>query len=150
MKCLSVSQPFADLIVSGKKRIELRNWNTRFRGEFLVHAPLKIRRDDARRLRIDGGFVTGAVIGKAEIFGVKKYETEAQLRRDRSLHFAAKCIRGRYGFMLKNAKTLRIPVPCKGQLGFFEVKIPKEGFSEDHIRADIMDEEYRYRWVNRH
>ncbi|MEK6867048.1 MAG: ASCH domain-containing protein, partial [Thermoproteota archaeon] len=27
MKCLSVSQPFADLIISGKKTIELRNWN---------------------------------------------------------------------------------------------------------------------------
>ncbi|MDH3854192.1 MAG: ASCH domain-containing protein, partial [Nitrosopumilus sp.] len=27
MKCLSISQPFADLVISGKKNIELRNWN---------------------------------------------------------------------------------------------------------------------------
>ncbi|MFB5646865.1 MAG: ASCH domain-containing protein, partial [Candidatus Nitrosomaritimum yanchengensis] len=46
MKCLSVSQPFADLIISGNKTIELRNWNTAFRGEFLIHAPLKIRIED--------------------------------------------------------------------------------------------------------
>jgi len=38
MKALSLKQPFAELIVSGKKTIELRNWNTKFRGKFLVHA----------------------------------------------------------------------------------------------------------------
>ena len=43
MKCLSVSQPFADLIILGKKTIELRKWNTNFRGELLIHSPLKIR-----------------------------------------------------------------------------------------------------------
>ena len=38
MKALSLKQPFAELIVSGKKNIELRKWNTKFRGEFLIHA----------------------------------------------------------------------------------------------------------------
>ena len=38
MKCLSLKQPFAELVVSGRKTIELRMWNTRYRGEFLVHA----------------------------------------------------------------------------------------------------------------
>ena len=52
MKCLSISQPFADLVVSGKKTIELRNWNTNFRGEFLIHAPIKIRKEDSKRLKI--------------------------------------------------------------------------------------------------
>ena len=27
--------------------------------------------------------------------------------------------------MLKNAKIFRIPIPWKGQLGFFEVNLPK-------------------------
>ena len=47
MKCLSVSQPFAELIILGKKTIELRKWNTNYRGELLIHAPLKIRKEDA-------------------------------------------------------------------------------------------------------
>jgi hypothetical protein len=72
LKCLSVSQPFADLIISGKKTIELRNWNTKFRGEFLIHSPLKIRRDDSKRLKINKKFVTGAIIGKAQLYDVKK------------------------------------------------------------------------------
>ena len=53
MKCLSVSQPYADLIVKGKKTIELRKWNTKFRGEFLIHAPLKIRKNACNSLKIN-------------------------------------------------------------------------------------------------
>ncbi len=74
MKCLSVSQPFADLIIHGKKIIELRRWNTSFRGEFLIHSPLKISPDDCKRLGINPkNLVKGAIIGKAEIYDVKKY-----------------------------------------------------------------------------
>jgi len=150
LKCLSVSQPFADLIVSGKKRSELRSWNTRIRGEFLVHAPLKVRREDARRRRVDKSFVPGAVVGKAEIFGVKTYRTWTEMRGDYRSHLAPKTFRARYGFMLKNAKMLRVPIPCRGRLGFFEAELPRKKFSEDFIRADIIDEEYRHQWVNRH
>jgi len=53
MKCLSVSQPYADLIVKGKKTIELRTWNTKFRGEFLVHAPLKIKKNVCIKMDMD-------------------------------------------------------------------------------------------------
>lgn len=38
MKVLSLKQPFAELVVSGKKTVELRKWNTKFRWEFLIHA----------------------------------------------------------------------------------------------------------------
>ena len=46
MKCLSICQPFAELIIQNKKTIELRTWNTKIRGEFLVHAPIKIRKEE--------------------------------------------------------------------------------------------------------
>ena len=64
MKCLSICQPFADLIIQGKKTIELRKWNTKFRGEFLVHAPQKIRFDDCKRLNIKSNMIKGAIICK--------------------------------------------------------------------------------------
>ncbi len=38
MKTLSIKQPFAELVVSGRKSIEIRSWATNYRGEFLVHA----------------------------------------------------------------------------------------------------------------
>ena len=42
MKCLSLKQPSADLLALGDKTIELRKWNTKFRGIFLVHASKNI------------------------------------------------------------------------------------------------------------
>lgn len=38
MKTLTVKQPWAELIVSGKKDIENRTWRTSYRGRILIHA----------------------------------------------------------------------------------------------------------------
>ncbi len=149
LKCLSVSQPFADLIFSGKKIIELRKWNTSFRGEFLIHAPIKIKIEDCKRLKINKKLVTGAIIGKAELYEVKKYNSIKEIKADQKFHLASKNFHDRtYGFMLKNAKSFRIPISCKGQLRFFEIDVPKTKNKE--IVTDIIDEEYRYQWIGHH
>lgn len=151
MKCLSVSQPFADLIISGKKIIELRNWNTNFRGEFLIHAPIKIKVDDCKRLKIIKKLVTGVIIGKVEIYDVKKYNSSQEVKMDQKFHFASKNFQDRtFGFKIKNAKALRVPIPWKGQLGFFDVEIPKVNIRNQDIVTDIIDEEYRYHWIGYH
>ena len=151
MKCLSVSQPFANLIVQGKKTIELRRWNTNFRGEFLIHAPQKISKKDCKRLKINEKLITGAIIGKAQIYDVKKYNSISELRIDSKKHLASKSYQNnRYGFLLKNAKQFRIPIPCKGKLGFFDVKLEKPKIKTSDIVADIIDEEYRYQWIGHH
>ncbi|MHC5082413.1 MAG: ASCH domain-containing protein [Planctomycetota bacterium] len=36
MKALSVKQPFADWIASGRKTIEVRSWSTQHRGDLLI------------------------------------------------------------------------------------------------------------------
>ena len=151
MKCLSVSQPFADLIILGKKTIELRKWNTNFRGEFLIHSPQKIRKADCNRLGFSQLLVTGSIIGKAEIYDVKKYKSKTEVKNDSKLHFASSDYYNRkYGFLLKNAKALRVPIPYKGKLGFFEVDLPKKIVSKNEIQTDIIDEEFRYQWINHH
>jgi hypothetical protein len=38
MKAISVKNPWAYLICSGKKDIENRSWQTRYRGRLLIHA----------------------------------------------------------------------------------------------------------------
>jgi hypothetical protein len=151
LKCLSVSQPFADLIISGKKIIELRKWNTNFRGEFLIHAPIKIRIEDCKRLKINKKLVTGAIIGKAELYEVKKYNSVKEIKADQKFHLASKSFHDRtYGFMLKNVKSFRIPISCKGKLGLFEIDIPKTKIKDNKLVADIIDEEYRYQWIGHH
>ena len=151
MKCLSVSQPFADLIISGKKTIELRNWNTNFRGEFFIHAPIKIRVEDCKRLKITKKLVTGVIIGKAELYDVKKYNSSKEVKMDQKFHLASKNFQDKtFGFKIKNAKSLRIPIPWKGQLGFFDVEISKARIKNKDIVTDIIDEEYRYQWIGHH
>ena len=150
MKCLSVSQPFADLIISGKKIIELRDWNTNFRGEFLIHAPIKIRVDDCKRLKITKKLVTGAIIGKAVLYDVKKYNSLTEIKKDQKFHFASNFKDKTFGFKIKNAKALRIPIPWKGQLGLFDVEFSKTKIKNKDIVTDIIDEEYRYQWIGHH
>lgn len=41
MKCLSLWQPWATLLVTGHKRVETRGWPIRHRGPLLVHAAKK-------------------------------------------------------------------------------------------------------------
>ena len=151
MKCLSVSQPFAQLIITGKKTIELRKWNTNFRGEFLIHAPLKIRNADCKRLKIDEKLVTGAIIGKADLYDVKKYNAIKEIKADQKFHFASKNFQdSTYGFLLRKPKQFRIPIPWKGQLGFFDVELPKNKIKNKDLVSEIMDEEFRYQWIGHH
>jgi hypothetical protein len=39
MKVISIRQPWAELIVRGKKDIENRTWNTCYRGPLAIHPP---------------------------------------------------------------------------------------------------------------
>jgi len=120
MKALSIKQPFAELILQGKKKIELRKWNTKFRGEFLVHASRNPDKDAMKKF----GFrelPLGAIVGKAKLIDVKKYFNEEEHRKDENLHLASS-IWGSYGFILENIKRVE-PINYKGQLGFFEVKL---------------------------
>ena len=149
MKCLSVCQPFAELIVQGKKTIELRKWNTKFRGEFLVHAPQKIRLEDCKRLKIKPEMIVGAIIGKVELIGVKEYENATQIKKDSKKHLASNGeSNNKYGFILQNPKQLRIPIPCTGQLNFFEFRPELTKINE--IRTELFEEEHRYMWINHH
>ncbi len=149
MKCLSVCQPFAELIIQGKKTIELRKWNTKFRGEFLVHAAKNILIEDCKRMKISSSITTGAIIGKVKLTDVKKYESDKELKNDKKKHYSSSDItKNKYGFILENPKKLRVPIPYSGKLNFFEFH-PDE-MKNDDVKIDLFEEEYRYMWINRH
>ena len=117
MKALSLKQPFAELILQEKKKIELRKWNTKFRGEFLIHAS-KI--PDKKAMK-EFGFdilTCGYIVGKAKLINVKKYKTKKEHDKDKNLHLASNSW-GNYGFILKDVKRIN-KIPCKGQLNFWE------------------------------
>ena len=150
MKCLSVCQPFAELIVQGKKTIELRKWNTKFRGEFLVHAAKNILEEDCKRMKISPKTVTtGAIIGKVNLVDVKKYESDKELNKDKKKHHSvSNNTKNKYGFILENPKKLRVPIEYMGKLNFFEFH-PDE-IKNNEVKLDLFEEEHRYMWINRH
>jgi hypothetical protein len=114
MKCLSLKQPYAELLVSGKKTIELRNWNTSFRGKFLIHASKNVDKERSESLGIDHNVLTyGAIIGSAILYDVKQYKNKSELEMDRTKHFADIKKFGfcRYGFIIKNSHRLRMSIP---------------------------------------
>lgn len=117
MKVLSLKQPFAELILQGKKTIELRKWNTNFRGEFLIHAS---KNPDMQAMRKFGfkELPFGFILGKAELVGVKEYQNSEDFKQDQNKHLASEEW-GNYGFILKNAQRTK-PIQAKGALGFWE------------------------------
>src|SRR5207245_11494360 len=146
MKCLSVSQPYADLVINGKKTIELRTWNTKFRGEFLVHAPLKVKIEACRRLSMDKTKLrTGVIIGKVELYDVKMYHSLGELKSDYKSHLASEgFFHHRYSFLLRNQQELRDSIQYKEGLGFFEIKIQSQ-ITDNDIMYDLVNDEHSYK-----
>lgn len=125
MKCLSLRQPYAQLIVSGRKTIELRSWNTKFRGQFIVHASKKIDKESCQRNRMNPSTLdTGVILGKATLYSVIYYADARSLANDKAKHFAgSSVVAPKYGFLIKNATKFKRPIPINGKLGFFEVDV---------------------------
>ena len=125
MKCLSLKQPFADLLALGEKTIELRKWNTKFREEFLIHASKNIDVDACERLDIEIEKLSiGAIVGSAFLYDVKVYSNQEDFNRDKQKHFSiiSKYFDGyKHGFLIRNAKMFKKPIAYSGKLRFFEV-----------------------------
>lgn len=128
MKALSLIQPWAELILRGKKTIETRVWNTKLRGPFLIHASGNIDLEGCKEQGIDPALLPrGAIIGKAELVDVIKYKDDEDFLKDSGKHLVTKQTlertgwksRKKYGFVLKNVQRTE-PRKCKGSLGFWD------------------------------
>lgn len=128
MKCLSIRQPFAELIISGRKSIELRPWNTNFRGQFLVHASGNVDYESCTFFKTDPNTLARrAVVGKAILYGVKEYANQKEFLEDLEKHLAtAKYATSRYGFLIKDPVRFKKPIYVPGRLGFFDVALDAE------------------------
>jgi ASCH domain len=88
---LSLKQPWAALLVHGRKAVEVRAWPTARRGRILIHAA---RVSDPRaeawdlvpeELRETARLV-GGLVGAAELTGCRAYRSVAEFTADRHLH----------------------------------------------------------------
>jgi hypothetical protein len=129
LKTLSIRQPWAQLIVTGKKDIENRSRRTHYRGRILVHAPKKI--DDrgipscltANQMSqisdlhgwVNDGFLCRAIIGSVEIVDCVQN------------HPSVWAEPGAWNWVLANPVLFDNPIiDVPGALSFWEYDLPKE------------------------
>ena len=117
MKVLSLKQPFAELILQGKKTIELRKWNTKFRGEFLIHASKHPNINAMKKFGFNE-LPCGFILGKTELIDIKHYTNDKEFQVDKNKHLADSEW-GEYGFILKNTERFEKPILALGKLGFW-------------------------------
>lgn len=108
MRVLSVRQPWASLIASGRKTIELRSWGTKYRGPVLILAGSAIWRGTEHPIGPLG--VSLCIVDLLDVRGVTSADADAA------------CIVPPEGFafawLLGNARAVR-QMPVKGKLGLY-------------------------------
>jgi hypothetical protein len=135
MKALSITRPWAELILRGKN-VENRTWTTKFRGQFLVHAAkswsgveayavaetagLALQRDFLDGTPSGGDQSTG-IVGIAELVDVCSVEMAEGHITDGS--WPCWCgpwaMSAQHHWKLANVRRLPRPVPCRGALGLW-------------------------------
>jgi hypothetical protein len=125
IKALSIKQPYPHHIFHDGKDVENRDWPTRGRGWFVVHAGVSKSELDMKD-PIDAAYPRGGVVGMARI-------VDCVDNMDSSWFY------GKYGFVLKDAFPIPL-VPCKGALGFFALPDDARAQVANAVRACITQE----------
>jgi hypothetical protein len=117
---LSVRQPWAELIVSGRKSVEVRSWITEYRGKLWVHAgkksdPLLEKAFDLHDL-FRGGFIGSVILSATVPLDSERWELWRQRHLD-----SADYLRGQFGWILESPIRFREPISAPGSLGLFEL-----------------------------
>ncbi len=112
VRAISLKQPWANLIASGKKTIETRTWNTNYRGPVLIVAS-KAKVKDARGRVIEP---MGCAVAMARITDCRPMK-----KSDRRAACLA-LVSGKKAWILKNIKRVP-PVPIHGRLGIYRVRV---------------------------
>jgi hypothetical protein len=147
-KALSVRQPFASLLVGRpgvhrRKRVETRSWSTAHRGWLLIHAAAQpdgealtdpMVAQVVRESACDVS-VRGALVGAVYVVDCAPCELWAGCDPDMELlspdeQLVGDWGKGRCGWLTVGAVRFVEPIPCRGQLGLFEVQVPRDAVIE--------------------
>lgn len=133
---LSVQQPYAEAILAGRKRIEVRTWRTVYRGVLYIHAgrtwygtrdlgaerAYREAAAIARRIGLSepvDSYPRGALIGRMRVIGCFEFDPE-QWEATRELHWCDFAFRpGLIGWRVEAPERLARPIPLRGSLGLF-------------------------------
>lgn len=136
MQAISLTQPWAQLVVLGAKRAETRSWPTTYRGEIAIHASkgfpgyaktlckkLAFKRALDKYNYTSSTLPLGTIVGIVEITGCYRTEEAGSMGiydhspEDQFGDFSP----GRYFWTLANPRMFATPKSCKGALKIWTV-----------------------------
>jgi len=125
MKALSLTQPYAEIIRVGIKKIETRSWKTNYRGRIYIHAtsgkPVKdpALMDLVKEKDLD----YGKIICSANLVDCVEMTPEfiEEVKKNHDEYVAGIYEVGRYGWILEDVQPVE-PFEIKGHLGLWEAK----------------------------
>ena len=122
MKCLSIQQPWAGLIVAGVKKIECRSWHTPHRGKILIHAGRRINRIHPTSLDVNISVCESLVAARGVVIGEANLVDCRPAKPDDYHDALCEIKEGMFAWVLDSAHSIP-PFELKGKLGLFEVNI---------------------------
>ena len=124
MKVLTIKQPWATLIIQGDKRFEFRSWQTKYRGNLLIHAGKGIDKEAMKRLEkyLPKELPFGKILGKVLLVDCIKMSPEfkEKLLRENSDIYTNSSFQENYGWQLENVEVFDEPIEAKGHLSLWE------------------------------
>lgn len=128
MKALSFHQPRAEQVIQGVKTLDVRSWQTGYRGLLAVHASSERRDGRCRALGFDpAALAYGALVGTVEVTEIIALD-EAAFAALRAEHLVDTPYPGApcYGWRLANPQRLSPPIPYPGRRRLFDVSLSGE------------------------
>ena len=110
MKALSIRQPWASMITSGKKTIETRLWKTDYRGNLLIVAGRQWAE----------GFLSDLSLPIGQGIAVVRLTDCSPMTEADEKAACCKVYDGAFAWVFEDVRLIQ-PFPVKGQLGLFEV-----------------------------
>lgn len=127
MKVLTIKQPWATLIMLGYKKYEFRSWQTKYRGEILIHAGKGVDKEAMKRLKkyLPGELPSGKILGKATLVDCIKVtpEFKNQLLKENKDIYATSSFSEDFGWKMENVEVFKEPIDAKGNLSLWEFDI---------------------------
>lgn len=125
LKALSFRQPWAELILRGRKTLDLRTYTTAHRGLLVIHASQTVERDACAHFDLDPDQLpAGGLVGLVELIDVQPLSAEAYAARADE-HLSGRSYRQTlYGWSLANPQRLPALIPAGGRPRLFTVTLP--------------------------
>ncbi len=123
MKVLTIKQPWATLVMQGDKRFEFRSWQTKYRGELLIHAGKGIDKEAVKRLAnyLPKELPQGKILGKVTLVECIKMtpEFKEELIKENSYIYTKSSFQENYGWQLEDVYVFNEPIDAKGHLSLW-------------------------------